>query len=561
MALRLNLSAEDKGRQKTEAGDVNPGLAENARVARRGFLSPLTRRILVVNVLALAILLAGLLYLGRYEQNLIASEVQALRTQGEIFAEALAEGAYGTRADGTTELQGAIASTMLRRLVTPTKNRTRLFDQDGLLVADSRTLLGPQGASITVSVLPPPNSEASISNFFDRAYIKIIGWLPGRGLPLYEERADQRAADYEEVARALEGVSQSALRVDDADRLVIGVAVPVQRFKQVIGAVFVARDGSTIEEAVRSVRIDILTIFGVALCVTVLLSVYLGNTIVRPLRRLAAAADKVRSAPGQVRYLPEFRGRNDEIGDLAADLNAMTEALSQRLDAIESFAADVAHELKNPLTSLRSAVETAARIKDSDQQRRLMDIIQDDVKRLDRLISDISDASRLDAEMSRDESDKIELNRMLAALVEVHHTSGSHGDRKIAFEETAKGPFTILGNEGRVVQVLQNLITNAFSFSPLEGLVMVRIGRDRDWVVATIEDEGPGIPPGSLEKIFDRFYSERPDTEQFGTHSGLGLSISRQIVEAHQGKIEAENRTDFHGKVLGARFILRLPFS
>jgi len=309
------------------------------------------------------------------------------------------------------------------------------------------------------------------------------------------------------------------------------------------------------------VRIDILTIFGVALCVTVLLSVYLGNTIVRPLRRLAAAADKVRSAPGQVRYLPEFRGRNDEIGDLAADLNAMTEALSQRLDAIESFAADVAHELKNPLTSLRSAVETAARIKDSDQQRRLMDIIQDDVKRLDRLISDISDASRLDAEMSRDESDKIELNRMLAALVEVHHTSGSHGDRKIAFEETAKGPFTILGNEGRVVQVLQNLITNAFSFSPLEGLVMVRIGRDRDWVVATIEDEGPGIPPGSLEKIFDRFYSERPDTEQFGTHSGLGLSISRQIVEAHQGKIEAENRTDLHGKVLGARFILRLPFS
>jgi len=259
LALRLNLSAEDRGRQTTDPGDDNSGQAENARVARRGFLSPLTRRILVVNVLALAILLAGLLYLGRYEQNLIASEVQALRTQGEIFAEALAEGAYGTRANGTTELQGAIASTMLRRLVTPTKNRTRLFDQDGLLVADSRTLLGPQGASITVSELPPPDSEASISNFFDRAYIKIIGWLPGRGLPIYEERADQRAADYEEVARALEGVSASALRVDDADRLVIGVAVPVQRFKQVIGAVFVARDGSTIEEAVRSVRIDILT--------------------------------------------------------------------------------------------------------------------------------------------------------------------------------------------------------------------------------------------------------------------------------------------------------------
>ncbi|NKB18915.1 MAG: HAMP domain-containing protein [Alphaproteobacteria bacterium] len=536
-------------------------MAESARVGRRGFLSPLTRRILVVNVLALAILLAGLLYLGRYEQNLIASEIAALRTQGEIFAEALAEGAYGTRADGTTELQGAIASTMLRRLVTPTKNRTRLFDQDGLLVADSRTLLGPQGASISVSELPPPDADSSIGDVFDQTYKEIIEWLPGRGLPLYEERPDQRAADYEEVARALEGGPASALRVDDADQLVIGVAIPVKRFKQVIGAVFVVRDGATIEEAVRSVRIDILTIFAAALFVTVLLSVYLGSTIVRPLRRLAAAADEIRSAPGKVRSIPEFRGRNDEIGDLAADLNAMTDALSQRLDAIESFAADVAHELKNPLTSLRSAVETAARLKDHDQQSKLMEIIQDDVTRLDRLISDISDASRLDAELSRDETDKIDLNRLLAALVEVHRTSGSHGDRQIAFEETSKGPFSIMGNEGRVAQVLQNLITNAFSFSPPQGLVMVRIGRDRDWIVATIEDEGPGIPHASLEKIFDRFYSERPDSEQFGTHSGLGLSISRQIVAAHQGKIEAENRTDLHDKVLGARFIVRLPVS
>ncbi len=561
MALRLNLSARKSGRLSTEAGGVNSDVSETVRAGRRGFLSPLTRRILVVNVLALAILLAGLLYLGRYEQNLIASEVQALKTQGEIFAEALAEGAYGTRANGTTELQGAIASTMLRRLVTPTKNRTRLFDQDGLLVADSRTLFGHQGASVVVSELPPPDAGSLIGGIFDRTYNKIVGWLPGRGLPLYEERADQRAADYEEVARALEGEPASALRVDEADRLVIGVAVPVQRFKQVIGAVFVARDGTTIEEAVRSVRIDILTIFAVALGVTVLLSVYLGSTIVRPLRRLAAAADKVRSAPGQVRSIPEFRGRNDEIGDLAADLNAMTDALSQRLDAIESFAADVAHEMKNPLTSLRSAVETAARLKDMDQQRRLMDIIQDDVTRLDRLISDISDASRLDAELSRDESEETDLNRLLAALVEVHRTSGSHGERRIAFEESSNGPFTVVGNEGRIVQVLQNLITNAFSFSPADGLVMVRIGRDRDWVVATVEDEGPGIPPGSLEKIFDRFYSERPDSEQFGTHSGLGLSISRQIVTVHQGRIEAENRTDLHGKVLGARFIVRFPLS
>tara|TARA_Y100001936_G_scaffold250849_2_gene304816 strand:+ start:9346 stop:11031 length:1686 start_codon:yes stop_codon:yes gene_type:complete len=559
LALRLNLSREDKGRLSTDKEVPDPVLAESARLGRRGFLSPLTCRILVVNVLALAILFAGLLYLGRYEQNLIDSEIQALTTQGEIFAEALAEGAYGTRADGSTELEGAIASTMLRRWVTPTKNRIRLFDQDGTLVADSRTSLGLRGGSIIVSELPPPDTPDNFGGIFDRIYQKIIGWLPARQLPLYEEQADQRAADYGEVSRALEGEPASAVRLDDSGRLIISAAVPLQRFKQVIGAVFVARDGQMINEAVRSVRFDILTIFGAALFVTVLLSIYLGSTIVRPLRRLAAAADKIRIAPGQVRSIPEFAGRNDEIGDLAADLNAMTDALSHRFDAIESFAADVAHELKNPLTSLRSAVETASRLKDIDQQQRLMDVIQDDVQRLDRLISDISDASRLDAELSRDESEKLDLSKILAALVEVHSTAGSHGERQVIFEQTTKGPFVVLGNEGRIVQVLQNLISNAFSFSPPTGRVMVQISRDRDWIIAFVEDEGPGIPPSSLEKIFDRFYSERPENEQFGTHSGLGLSISRQIVAAHGGIIEAENRTDTSGQVLGARFIVKLP--
>jgi two-component system sensor histidine kinase ChvG len=260
-----------------------------------------------------------------------------------------------------------------------------------------------------------------------------------------------------------------------------------------------------------------------------------------------------------VRSIPEFRGRNDEIGDLAADLNAMTYALSQRLDAIESFAADVAHELKNPLTSLRSAVETLGRPKDINQQQQLMGIIQDDVQRLDRLISDISDASRLDAELSREESKEIDLNRLLEALVEAHRISGGHGEHRITFDQTTKGPLAIMGNEGPIIQVFQNLITNSFSFSPPRGHVVVRIVLDRDWVVATVEDEGPGIPPGSLEKIFARFYRERPDTEQFGNHSGLGLSISRQIVTAHQGVIEAENLTNTHGKVIGARFIVRLP--
>ena len=314
-----------------------------------------------------------------------------------------------------------------------------------------------------------------------------------------------------------------------------------------------------------------------ALAVTVLLSLYLAGSIVRPLRRLADAADRVRRSPGRERSIPNLGNRQDEIGALARNLNAMTEALWQRLDAIESFAADVAHEIKNPLSSLRSAVETVARLDEPRQQQELMGIILDDVRRLDRLISDISDASRLDAELSRVIQEPLDLGRLLAALVEVHKTTGGQEKSGLVFEiasdgqsggdqsdlDHAKGAFRISGIESRLVQVLQNLLANAFSFSPPGSRVVVRIDRCRDSdgerVIASVEDEGPGIPPNSTQRIFERFYSERPEGEQFGTHSGLGLSISRQIVEAHGGTIQAENRTDPEGKIIGARFVVSFP--
>jgi two-component system sensor histidine kinase ChvG len=333
----------------------------------------------------------------------------------------------------------------------------------------------------------------------------------------------------------------------------------VQRFKQVIGAIFLTTRGGAIDDAVRAVRFDILKVFGVALAVTVLLSLYLARSIVRPLHRLAEAADRVRRAPGRERSIPDFHDRQDEIGALARDLKAMTEALGVRLDAIESFAADVAHEIKNPLTSLRSAVETAARLTDPEQQKKLMGIVLDDVQRLDRLITDISDASRLDSELSRAELGELALDRLLAALVEVHRTARGGADCNLTFEIGTAGPFQVLGVESRLVQVFRNLLTNAFSFSPPGGTVAVCIRRDDDWVMVTVEDEGPGIPDSSLVRIFERFYSERPENEQFGTHSGLGLSISRQIVEAHGGHIRAENRRDASGKAPGARFVVSLP--
>jgi two-component system sensor histidine kinase ChvG len=242
----------------------------------------------------------------------------------------------------------------------------------------------------------------------------------------------------------------------------------------------------------------------------------------------------------------------------------MTAALWLRMDAIESFAADVAHEIKNPLTSLRSAVETVARVRDPDQQRRLMSIIEDDIQRMDRLISDISNASRLDAELSRAESEPVDIGRMLRMLTDIHETTAAErAAPRIRLELPLGANLTVPGLEGRLVQVFQNIIANALSFSPPDGTVIVRAGATGDTVEVTVTDEGPGMPEGKLEAIFDRFYTERPAGEKFGTHSGLGLSISKQIVDAHGGEIFARNRhagsETGEGNVRGAIFTVRLP--
>ena len=526
---------------------------------RRRLFSPLTRRILMVNVLALGILVAGVLYLGRYQDNLIQNELQSLRVQAEIFAAALGQEAYGTQPDGKTALRQDMAGPILGRLALPTGGRARLFANNGSLIADSRIQLGPGGA-VEIQDLPPPSDDDAVTRFTIRVYEALVEWLPSRqNLPLYREQAKQRAANYDEVVRAIAGEAAQRVRGDGHGGLVLSVAVPVQRFKQVLGALMLSETGDDIDDAVRDVRLEIMRVFLIALGITVLLSLYLAGTIVRPLRRLAQAADRVRRARGRDHEIPDFRGRNDEIGALAADLRDMTEALRQRLDAIERFAADVAHEIKNPLTSLKSAVETAARVREPEQQRKLMAIILEDVDRLNRLITDISDASRLDSELSRIEPERLDLGRLLAALAEMHRTAGADRQPEIVFEELAGGPFVVMANEGRLVQVFQNLLSNAFSFSPLGSVVTLRIGRAGKWIEATVEDQGPGIPEASLERIFERFYSERPEGEPFGTHSGLGLSISRQIVEAHNGTIAAENRRDGQGRVIGARFTVRLP--
>src|SRR5215831_16182690 len=537
-----------------------PGIGLQPRTGgRRWPVSPLTRRILAVNVLALALLAGGFLYLGKYQASLIGQQIESLKTQGEVFAAALGEGAVLDSVDEGEILLPDLARQMMRRLVEPTHTRARLFDVRGDIIADSRVLRGP-GDTVQVHELQAPEREGVILRSADRIYDWIINLLPRHAsYPVYRENASPRAEDYPEVARALRGETGSAIRSDpQAGGLVFSVAIPIQRYKQVLGAVMLSTSSGEIEEELRTVRLELLRIFGVALLVTVLLSFYLAGTIARPVRRLAAAAERSRGRGARVE-IPDFTGRGDEIGDLSGSLREMTDELWQRMSAIERFAADVAHEIKNPLSSLRSAVETATRIEDPVKQRRLMAIILDDVERLDRLITDISDASRLDAELGRLELGPIDVAAMLQALVDVDEATRTGASPRLVLAISNDDRELIVpGIETRLSQVFRNVIDNAVSFSPLPSEIRLTARHDGRAVLVTVDDEGPGIPEEKLTAIFDRFYSERPAGEKFGTHSGLGLSISKQIVEAHRGMIWAENRKDATGATIGARFCIRL---
>lgn len=550
------------------------GRAEEVQQSQRRRFSPLTRRILFVNSVALVLLVFGLLYLDDYRRNLIEARFDALRTQGEIIAAALGEAASDPGAATGEQIEDRLAPDLarqiLRRLIEPTKTRARLFLTSGELLADSR-MLGRPGGFVQVELLPPPAEPPSmLAAAANWLYDTVVGFLPqSENLPLYREQPIQRVDDYDEARAALYGETARARRIAPWGETVLSVAVPVQRFKQVIGVLMLSTTGAEIERSIRSVRFDILKVSAMALAVTVLLSLYLAGTIARPIRRLATAAERVRRGhgigPGRKRnagvkpVIPDLGRRGDEIGDLSVALNEMTNALWQRLDAIERFAADVAHEIKNPLTSLKSAVETAARVKDPEQQKRLMAIILEDVGRIDRLIGDISGASRLDAELSRAETEPVDIVALLRALVDLHAATAKPGAPRVLLDLADQRPLVVPGLENRLGQVFRNVIANAISFSPAEGTIRLAAARRGKVVEVAIDDLGPGIPEDKLDAIFERFYSERPKGEKFGTHSGLGLSISRQIVNAHGGTISAQNRRNRDGQVVGARFIIRLP--
>ena len=515
--------------------------------------SALTWRILAFNALALIVLTTGVVLVQASGRGLVEERLNGVQQQAVIVASTLAE--YAADSDAQT-LKVAEAEPLLRQMIGPSRLRARLYLPTGRLATDTRFFL--QRNVVTVNQLPGLDTASQAKEWFKRLYDTIMGVRPFSQLqPYYEAGEDGRV--YHEVESALSGVTDSAERVDDQNRLVLSVAVPVQGVRAIYGALLVSTEGGDIDGILRQERTTLFEVVLVAFLVMLVSSFYLAGTIAEPVKRLAAAADRVRSGLGGRSDIPNFPERTDEIGDLADSLKSMTSGLYDRIDAIESFAADVAHELKNPLTSLASAVEMFSRTKDEESRARLLEIVRGDIKRIDRLITDISDASRLDAELSRETKEPVALSKLLATIIEVYRMTKTGQSVEFVLNDDLPPGVTVRGRDERLGQVFRNLIDNALSFSPPHGRVIVTAGQHDMAIRVTVEDEGPGIPEANLESIFDRFYTERP-VESFGRNSGLGLSIARQIIDGAGGRIYAENRPADGDKASGgARLVVELP--
>ena len=537
--------------------------------------SSLTRRIIVLNLAGLLVLVVGILYLNQWRAGLIDARVQSLRVQGEIIAAAIAASAtvdsdvISINPDRLIELQAGNVSPLsyfdpslefpispervaplLRNLITPTRTRARIYDQQGLLILDSDNIYA-RGEVIRQQI----DTSKSQRFFLFDWWNAMIAWAPGDNFSKYQEYGADEGTRYPEVASALQGAPADFVRVDEHNQLVVSVAVPVQRLRAVVGAILLSTAPGDIDSVVAQERWSILRIAMIAAGVQIALSLLLAGTIAGPMRRLSAAAERVQTAGNARAEIPDLTDRPDEIGHLSGALRRMTDALYNRIEAIERFAADVAHELKNPLTSLRSAVETLTLAKKPEDRERLNAIIQHDVKRLDRLITDISSASRLDAELARESAELVDVEKLAEAMVGIQKDVAAGRQVNVVMgKRLGRGSTVITGHESRLAQVLANLIDNAVSFSPVDGTVTVTVSTETDMIVVTVSDEGPGIT-GDVSRIFQRFYTDRPETESFGNHSGLGLSISKQIVDAHKGTIKAQNRTDRSG----ALFTVSLP--
>jgi two-component system sensor histidine kinase ChvG len=500
--------------------------------------------ILALNLFSLLILLGGALALNEWQRGLIEARQESLTAQAELLANVLADEDY-TVGEPTPAFNVQNVPGLFRDIFIPEGQRARLFDIDGLIVLDSYAVT----EAIPGSTLPDARPAGTPSDDPSQAAERTTRQV--------EEARRQLAT---EVEGALGGQNQASVRINESGDRVVSVSIPVRHVRQVLGVLTL--EAGDVEATLNAQRLALMPFALVALTVNILGSLVLYLFVARPIMRLSAAADAVRLQQARAISLPDLEGRKDEIGDLARSLETMTETLSDRMDAIEAFAADVSHEIKNPLTSIRSALETLPLVKTDAQREKLTGLLQQDVRRLDRLITDISNASRLDAELNRDRPRAVDLNLLLSEIAGVYAAGHRPGEARVVFTPSTE-TIRITGRDGPLGQVFRNLIDNARSFSPPGGqvrLILRRDPTDPDLPIRVIvDDDGPGIPAENLETVFERFYTSRPRGTAFGANSGLGLSIVRQIVEAHGGRVQASNRMAVDGTVEGARFEVALP--
>ncbi|WP_338468500.1 ATP-binding protein [Novosphingobium sp. ZN18A2] len=496
----------------------------------------LTSRILAVNLIALGLLAGSLFYLDSYRKQLLGERFKLARAEAQITADALEEMNPRQRRE------------LAVRVGSQRKMRLRIFNAKGALELDSFTLAPP------TFTLVDPASESwlqTAARALDRGVDFIVG---APDVPLYSEPATDTAANWPEVGMARKyGASKVFFRYAPDRTPVITAAVPVGKSGETL---LTLRNAPDITQAVRDARQTLAIIVAVALLFSIQLSLFLARTIVQPLRTLVRAAVRVRLGRDRAVVVPRLPERGDEIGLLARAFSDMTAALRQRIDAVESFAADVAHELKNPLASLRSAVDTMDKVEDPDLRRQLVGIAAHDVQRIDRLITEIADASRIDAELSRATFEPVDLAALAARLVGARSARGLSDDAPQIRFRRGPGAAIVAGDAARLERVLENLLDNAVSFSPPGGEVAVLVAGGDAGVQLTVTDEGPGIPMAEREKVFDRFHSVRPPDEAFGSHSGLGLAIARTIATAHDGTLDIADRADGRS---GTCMVLTLP--
>lgn len=525
--------------------------------------SRLRRRIFAINLAVLIVPIIGVMWAGTYRQSLIESELKSLQSEANLYATALAESALIIESTSWTKFDIPSSQYLLRRMVSASSNvHARLWNYDGKAILDSRVIANPN--RVHTEKLREigffSQVQHDLNNFLYKQFLHLA-WLFSNlhSLPITSYPAPPYAIEtFPEVQSSLHGETQHMVRrsINKDYTLQLSVAVPVQRYKRVYGSLQLMRSSETIDQALATLYKRLFIIFLLAAIVMTILSFWLAYTIAKPLYKLTQAANYIRTHKDRKGEIPDLSHRKDEIGQLSSNLRSMTEALWQRMDAIESFAADVSHELKNPLTSLKSAVETLQFAKKPEQTEKLKKIINQDVGRLNRLITDISDASRLDAELSRTQGEIIDFKKLTLDIYNLYKETADKNIHFIFSDLSSSDNIFIKANGDRITQIIRNLISNAISFSPPQGQITLSLHIKASHICLDIQDEGPGIAPHALEKIFERFYTERPKAESFGNHSGLGLSISRQIAQNYNGNLTASNRND--GQT-GAIFHLSLP--